>query len=135
MTSKHPAANGGKWIRPDKRLAIYLRDQFTCVYCNANLANQPARLRSLDHVIPVVDGGTNEHTNLVTACKKCNDSKGAKSGFLFISLQYDNTPEGLALVIIALSRVNTAIASPINRTLAKQIIAGTLDLADVLGGN
>ena len=30
---QHPAANGSKWIRPDKRLAIYLRDGLACAWC------------------------------------------------------------------------------------------------------
>lgn len=86
-------------------------------------------------MIPVNDGGTNEHTNLVTACKCCNDSKGARTAYLFVAQSYNaNTPEGLAQLIEVMQRINTALATPINRVLAKQIIAGTLDLSDVLGG-
>lgn len=33
----------------------------------------------VDHVIPLIDGGTNEHANLQLVCKSCNSAKGAKT--------------------------------------------------------
>lgn len=61
---------GSHWIRREKRRAIYNRDAHACVYCGSkhNL--------TLDHVIPVEDGGDNDATNLVTACRRCNSRKG-----------------------------------------------------------
>ena len=71
---KHtPAANGGKWIRPDKRLAIYLRDGLQCAYCG-RCVEDGIHLQ-LDHYVRVQDGGTNESNNLVTCCRSCNSSK------------------------------------------------------------
>ena len=67
---------GGKWIRPAKRFAIYLRDRFTCVHCRRDLRDaEPAEI-TLDHVTPWIDGGSNEATNLVTSCRSCNSSRG-----------------------------------------------------------
>ncbi len=40
-----------------------------CAYCD-----QPAE--SIDHVIPLVEGGSNDILNLVPACRSCNSSKG-----------------------------------------------------------
>lgn len=51
---------------------IFLRDNFRCVYCGAT------EKLSLDHVHPVSRGGDNSIDNLVTACRSCNSSKGAK---------------------------------------------------------
>lgn len=68
---------GMNWIRQEKRLAIYLRDGCACAYCGASIENG-AQL-TLDHVVAHSKGGTNEHTNLITCCKRCNDSKGARS--------------------------------------------------------
>ena len=56
---------GSKWIRPVKRLAIYARDGFACVFCGATM-EQGARL-TLDHVVPCLLGGDNKENNLVTA--------------------------------------------------------------------
>ena len=78
------ANNGGKWLRPDKRLAIYLRDGFACAYCGAILENGDTLL-TIDHVVAQDLGGTNDEKNLVTACKSCNSSKSAKSVKAFLA--------------------------------------------------
>lgn len=64
--------NGSKWIRRDKRLAIYLRDDFTCRYCGEQLKSNQL---TLDHVIPRTIKLDNSSTNLVTCCKTCNSKK------------------------------------------------------------
>jgi 5-methylcytosine-specific restriction endonuclease McrA len=68
--SKHQPT--GQWIRPEKRLAIYLRDRFTCSYCLSDLTTAAPRDITLDHVIPRAAGGSNEPKNLITACVHCN---------------------------------------------------------------
>jgi 5-methylcytosine-specific restriction endonuclease McrA len=65
----------GRWIRPVKRLAIYLRDGYCCVYCSRNLCGADPREVNLDHVVSRVDGGTNHESNLVTTCRACNCSR------------------------------------------------------------
>lgn len=52
---------------------VFARDGFACVYCSS-----PLNL-TLDHVIPQSRGGSHEPSNLVTACRSCNSSKGAKT--------------------------------------------------------
>lgn len=74
---RHPAASGGKWVRPSTRLAIYHRDGFCCVYCGKG-AEEGAAL-TLDHLHAFELGGSNDATNLVTACVSCNSAKQAKS--------------------------------------------------------
>lgn len=55
------------------RFEILKRDGFRCVYCGAS----PLRgYLHVDHVVPVIEGGTNEPSNLVTACRDCNLGKG-----------------------------------------------------------
>lgn len=66
----NPRAIGMRWIRNEKRLAIYARDAFACVYCGACVLEEGA---ALDHVEP--DGGNGEE-NLVTVCHACNRQKG-----------------------------------------------------------
>ena len=68
----------GRWIRPEKRLAIYLRDEFTCIYCGCDLHGAHPNQITLDHVRPVSAGGSNSEHNLVTACRRCNCSRGNK---------------------------------------------------------
>jgi hypothetical protein len=57
------------------RFAIFARDQFTCRYCGAQ---PPEVVLHVDHVLPVSKGGTNEESNLVTACQACNLGKSAR---------------------------------------------------------
>jgi len=75
--NKHPARNGGGWCRPDKRLAIYLRDGLACAWCGHTL--EDGEWLTLDHVKPHSHGGTNEPENLLTACRRCNCSRGNRS--------------------------------------------------------
>lgn len=52
------------------RAWIFYRDGYVCVYCGEN----PEDLEC-DHVIPISRGGTNDLSNLATACMPCNRSK------------------------------------------------------------
>jgi 5-methylcytosine-specific restriction endonuclease McrA len=73
---------GMNWIRPEKRLAIYLRDGLACSYCDATV-EETARL-TLDHIVPHSKGGSNDATNLVTCCLECNSTRGARPLSLFV---------------------------------------------------
>lgn len=44
-----------------------------CTYCGVKLSTYTA---TLDHVIPLSRGGSDDPINLVWCCKKCNHSKG-----------------------------------------------------------
>src|SRR5262245_14698893 len=72
---------GMNWCRQSTRLAIYLRDGMACVWCGTAVEDG-ARL-TLDHVKPHSQGGTNAPANLMTACERCNKSRGARSVAVF----------------------------------------------------
>ena len=55
------------------RHRIYKRDGHQCVYCGSN------RFLTIDHVIPKSRGGSNDWTNLVTCCNKCNVYKSDRT--------------------------------------------------------
>lgn len=65
----HSKNSGSSWIRKDKRLAIYLRDRFTCLYCGKDLHGVEPFEITLDHLSPV---GGNSESNLICACRSCN---------------------------------------------------------------
>lgn len=65
----------GQWIRKEKRLAIYLRDRFMCLYCTKDLHDADPRDISLEHLEALIDGGSNHERNLITACVPCNCSR------------------------------------------------------------
>jgi 5-methylcytosine-specific restriction endonuclease McrA len=107
MTKRQANWQGMNWIRKEKRFAIYERDGLACIYCGATAEDA---VLSLDHIIPVALGGTNEAINLVTACKRCNDTKGKKSTKQFLAYLRDcgHDTTGLA------RRIRRQAAKPIN---------------------
>ena len=58
------------------RFEILRRDGHTCRYCGAMAPDVPM---TVDHVIPVTLGGSDDATNLVTACRDCNSGKSSTS--------------------------------------------------------
>lgn len=54
---------------------LFRRDRHTCAYCGN--AFSPRDL-SRDHVVPRVQGGWDVWTNVVTACRSCNQRKGGR---------------------------------------------------------
>jgi 5-methylcytosine-specific restriction endonuclease McrA len=57
---------------PLNRRSIFLRDDFTCQYCE-----RPAE--NVDHVVPRSQGGEHEWSNVVAACRRCNTKKGGRT--------------------------------------------------------
>lgn len=72
------SGRSSKWITAARRLAIYLRDGFSCSYCGRDLRSAPKREVGLDHLIPQSKQGGHESSNLVTACASCNCSRKDK---------------------------------------------------------
>lgn len=72
--------HGSKWIRPERRFAIYARDGFECVYCLVDVTVTGA---TLDHVVCREAMGTHASDNLVTACVSCNSRRRDKAIHLF----------------------------------------------------
>lgn len=60
-------------IPPAVRWEIHQRDGYRCVYCGEEGELQ------LDHVIPYSRGGPDTYENLVSACRTCNRTKGART--------------------------------------------------------
>ena len=58
------------------RYEILRRDNHTCRYCGATA---PDTTITVDHVVPVALGGSNEPANLVAACVDCNAGKTSTS--------------------------------------------------------
>lgn len=59
-------------ISKKKRFEIFKRDDFCCAYCGKR---PPQATLEVDHINPVANGGTNDPSNLITACFDCNRGK------------------------------------------------------------
>jgi 5-methylcytosine-specific restriction endonuclease McrA len=58
------------------RLNVLLRDRFRCQYCAEIF---PRTSLTMDHIVPVVQGGQKSWTNIVTSCRLCNQKKGGRT--------------------------------------------------------
>ena len=74
--------------RQGRRLRILTRDKWICYLCGTDLSKWPLKVRGkngmggnihIDHVLPVVSGGTHEDGNLAVTCKPCNLAKGDRT--------------------------------------------------------
>jgi len=72
--------------------ALFRRDQNLCLYCGSRF---PGRLLSRDHIIPLSQGGDDRWSNVVTACKRCNNHKAGR------------TPEQAGMELLAVPFVPT----------------------------
>lgn len=59
----------------ENRIKVYERDSYKCRYCGKQLTRFTC---TLDHLTPVIAGGTNALENLVTACLTCNSRKNQR---------------------------------------------------------
>lgn len=128
-TPRNENWQGGKWIRNDKRLAIYLRDGLCCSYCGASVESG-AQL-SLDHIKPDSKGGTNDATNLVTSCTKCNSSRGNRPLALFARAVAEYLNNGITDKDIV-RHVRNCARRTLSRGEAKAMIARRGTAAKVL---
>jgi hypothetical protein len=60
-------------IKPKDRVAILVRDKYTCQMCGASRSN--GAVLEIDHIHPVSKGGTNDAANLQVLCRECNAGK------------------------------------------------------------
>ena len=107
------------WIRPEKRLAIYLRDGLACCYCG-HAIEDGAKL-TLDHLMPHSAGGTNEPANLATCCHRCNSSRGNRSWMKFAATVAAYLNHGVQASSI-IAHIRSTARRPIDVTQAKELI-------------
>ena len=56
---------------------LFARDGYRCQYCHrSQIELRPRECLTRDHLMPLSRGGSNEWTNVVTACSSCNTRKG-----------------------------------------------------------
>jgi 5-methylcytosine-specific restriction endonuclease McrA len=57
---------------------LFARDGYRCQYCGRSAAElKPRHSLTRDHVVPLSRGGTNDWSNVVTACSPCNTRKAS----------------------------------------------------------
>ena len=121
------------WICQTSRLAVYLRDGLSCAWCGDGV--EQGAILTLDHITPHSKGGSNDPSNLVTCCKRCNSSRGARSVSAFARAVAGYLGDGAdAKKITAFVRATTRRTLKSHRTLARKLIASRGSVARVLAG-
>ena len=108
------------WIRPEKRLAIYLRDGLACCYCGESIEDG-AKL-TLDHIVPYSRGGGNEAQNLVTCCHRCNSARGNRPWRKFAAKVADYLDHGVQAADIV-RHINATRRRKLDVAAAKELIS------------
>ncbi|MEO0369730.1 MAG: HNH endonuclease [Pseudomonadota bacterium] len=80
------------YMPPLSNKTLFVRDDFTCLYCGQRFQRKDL---SRDHVTPISQNGQDTWSNVVTACKRCNNFKAGR------------TPEQSGLQLLAVPFVPT----------------------------
>jgi 5-methylcytosine-specific restriction endonuclease McrA len=97
--NKKPRTSNSDPSRDKRLVALVARQKGLCFYCGkmCNLYDEHRfehnYAATLDHVVPVKDGGETNYLNLVMCCNYCN---GLKGGHKLLYFQQKYYPKGLA---------------------------------------
>jgi 5-methylcytosine-specific restriction endonuclease McrA len=109
-TKNYSKVSYSDYTPPLTNLTLFHRDTKTCMYCGETFT---LKNLSRDHVIPLSKGGEDKWTNLVTACKGCNNKKG------------DRTPEQAGMPLLAVPFIPSRVEYLILR--GRTILADQMD--------
>ena len=65
-----------RYTPPLNNRTLFKRDANVCMYCATRF---PSSELTRDHIQPISRGGVDAWTNVVTACRRCNNHKGGRS--------------------------------------------------------
>ena len=127
MTERKQNWQGMKWCRTSTRLSIYLRDGLACVYCGEGIEHDVKF--TLDHLKPHSKGGSNEPTNLVTCCIRCNASRSNRPLVTFIRGVADYTGQTSKSIM---NHVRACAKRTLPRKEARDILARRKNLTGAM---
>ncbi|HEX4649807.1 MAG TPA: HNH endonuclease, partial [Steroidobacteraceae bacterium] len=67
---------GSAYTPPLNNQTLFRRDAYLCLYCGARFSYS---LLSRDHVTPFSRGGKDSWSNVVSACRRCNNAKASRT--------------------------------------------------------
>jgi 5-methylcytosine-specific restriction endonuclease McrA len=68
--------NSDRYTPPLNNRTLFRRDANVCMYCAERFSTSEL---TRDHIQPLSHGGTDGWTNVVTACRRCNNHKGGRT--------------------------------------------------------
>ncbi len=67
---------GAAYVPPLNNQTLFRRDAYLCLYCGSRFTYS---LLSRDHVTPFSRGGQDTWSNVVSACRRCNNAKASRT--------------------------------------------------------
>jgi 5-methylcytosine-specific restriction endonuclease McrA len=80
------------------RMTILQRDGHICAYCGQ-------QADTVDHIVPLNKGGTNDPDNLTAACNRCNGAKSDKQGSFFLGPRAPHAPSSFSPLRAEMTRL------------------------------
>jgi 5-methylcytosine-specific restriction endonuclease McrA len=84
--------NRDRYTPPLNNRTLFRRDANLCMYCGGHFRTSEL---TRDHITPISRGGQDVWTNVVTACRRCNNHKGGQTpeqaGFELIAVPFTPT--------------------------------------------
>jgi 5-methylcytosine-specific restriction endonuclease McrA len=74
--SYNPGTLRANYLPPLNNETLFKRDAYLCMYCGLRF---PTQQLSRDHIRPFCRGGEDVWTNVVTACRRCNNAKASRT--------------------------------------------------------
>ena len=68
--------NRDRYTPPLNNTTLFKRDANICLYCGLRFSKSEL---TRDHITPMSQGGRDIWTNVVTACRRCNNHKGGRT--------------------------------------------------------
>lgn len=120
-TSRYLAGKAGVQSTLTKRDAydIYHTPDI-CTYCGVSHEESGEKRKfSIDHVIPMIQGGPNSRWNLTKSCNSCNSSKDSNSLFDFYERTSEFTPDRFDRIVRTMSELSGFSVEYINKLLTQ----------------
>ena len=74
--SNNPGTLRSDYVPPLNNETLFRRDGYLCMYCGFRF---PTVQLSRDHIRPFCRGGLDLWTNVITACRRCNNAKASRT--------------------------------------------------------
>lgn len=71
---RRQASSERKWFTTDEKEYMLNKSDYRCCHCGKTIGNKMGF--TVEHVVPISKGGTNDMVNMVALCKECNHEKG-----------------------------------------------------------
>jgi 5-methylcytosine-specific restriction endonuclease McrA len=81
-----------RYVPPLNNKTLFKRDANVCIYCGGRFLSKDL---TRDHITPLSQGGTDSWPNVVAACRRCNNHKGActpeQAGMQLVAIPFTPT--------------------------------------------